>query len=52
MFFLILRSHSTSFTGAQGVPKYKIGLGRGKGWKNWGRIGWSNWEVGVGGGRR
>jgi hypothetical protein len=31
----MLRSHSISFTGAQGVPKYKIGLGRGKG----GRVG-------------
>ncbi len=30
-FFLIRRSHSISFTRAQGIPKYKTGLGRGKG---------------------
>jgi hypothetical protein len=31
LFFpLIHRSHSISFTRAQGVPKYKIGFGRGK----------------------
>jgi hypothetical protein len=29
-FFHIRRSHSISFTGAQGVPKYKFGLGRGQ----------------------
>jgi hypothetical protein len=29
---LILRSHSISFTGPQGIPKYNIGFGRGKGW--------------------
>ena len=29
-FFLIRRSHSVSFTRAQGIPKYKIGLGGGK----------------------
>ena len=29
-FFLIRRSHSISFTRAQGIPKYKIGLGGGK----------------------
>lgn len=33
----ILRSHSISFTGTQGIPKYKIGLGRD-----------SNGRVGVG----
>ena len=27
-FFLIHRSHSISFTRAQGIPKYKIGFGR------------------------
>ena len=27
LFFLIRRSHSVSFTRAQGIPKYKIGLG-------------------------
>jgi hypothetical protein len=32
MFFLIRRSHSISFTRARGIPKYKIGFGRGKGW--------------------
>jgi hypothetical protein len=31
--------HPISFTGAQGVPKYKIGYGRGKGWESWGRVG-------------
>jgi hypothetical protein len=30
--FLVHRSHSISFTRAQGIPKYKIGFGRGKGW--------------------
>ncbi len=35
-FFLIRRSHSISFTRAQGTPKYKIGFGRGKGWESWG----------------
>jgi hypothetical protein len=29
-FFLIHRLHSISFTRAQGIPKYKIGFGRGK----------------------
>jgi hypothetical protein len=29
-FFLIHRSHSISFTRAQGIPKYKIGFGREK----------------------
>ena len=29
-FFLIHRSHSISFTRAQGIPKYKIGFGRGE----------------------
>ncbi len=29
-FSLIHRSHSVSFTRAQGIPKYKIGFGRGK----------------------
>ncbi len=32
-------SHSISFTRAQGIPKYKIGFGRGKGWESWGKIG-------------
>ena len=32
IFFLIHRSHSISFTRAQGIPKYNIGFGRGKGW--------------------
>ena len=31
-FFLIRRSHSISFARAQGIPKYIIGFGRGKGW--------------------
>jgi hypothetical protein len=39
MFSLIRRSHSISFTRAQGIPKYKIGFGRGKGWESWGAIG-------------
>jgi hypothetical protein len=30
IFFLIHRSHSISFTRAQGIPKYKIGFGREK----------------------
>ncbi len=30
IFFLMHRSHSISFTRAQGIPKYKIGFGRGK----------------------
>jgi hypothetical protein len=30
LFLPILRSHSRSFRGAQGVPKFKIGLGRGR----------------------
>ena len=30
IFFLIHRSHSISFTKAQGIPKYKIGFGREK----------------------
>jgi hypothetical protein len=34
-FFLIHRSHSISFTRAQGIPKHKIGFARGKG----GRVG-------------
>ncbi len=38
-FFLMHRSHSLSFTRAQGIPKYKIGIGRGKGWESWGRVG-------------
>ena len=28
--FLMRRSHSITFTRAQGIPKYKIGFGRGK----------------------
>jgi len=35
--FLIRRSHSISFTRAQGIPKYKIGFGRGKGWESRGK---------------
>jgi hypothetical protein len=31
LFSLIHRSHSISFTRAQGIPKYKIGFARGKG---------------------
>jgi hypothetical protein len=38
-FFPMHRSHSISFTRAQGIPKYKIGFGRGKGWESWGSIG-------------
>ncbi len=37
--FLIHRSQSISFTRAQGIPKCKIGFGRGKGWESWGKIG-------------
>jgi hypothetical protein len=37
-FSLIHRSHSISFTRAQGIPKYKIGFGRGKGWESWERL--------------
>ena len=29
-FFLVLRSHPMSFAGAQGVPEYQLGLGRGQ----------------------
>jgi hypothetical protein len=36
--FLIRRSHSTSFTRAQGIPKFMMGFGRGKGWESWGKI--------------
>ncbi len=32
-------SHSTCFTRGQGIPKYKIGFARGKGWESWGKIG-------------
>ena len=45
LFFLVRRSHSMSFIRAQGVPKYKIGLGRGKD----GRVG-EIWLNGGGGG--
>jgi hypothetical protein len=38
-FFLIHRSHSISFTRAQGIPKYKIGVWEGEGWESWGEIG-------------
>ena len=38
-FFLIHRSHSISFTRAHGIPKYKIGFARVKGWESWGKIG-------------
>jgi hypothetical protein len=34
-FFLVRRSHSIIFTRAQGIPKYKIGFGRGRGWESW-----------------
>ncbi len=37
-FSLIRRSHSISFTRAQGIPKYKTGFGRGKGWESWDRL--------------
>ena len=33
------RYHSLGFTGAQGVPKYQLGLGRGKDGRVWGRVG-------------
>jgi hypothetical protein len=32
------RSHSISFARAQGIPKYKIGFERGKGWEGWGKM--------------
>ncbi len=32
-FFLVHRSYSISFRGAQGIPKYNTGFGRGKGWE-------------------
>jgi acetoin utilization deacetylase AcuC-like enzyme len=35
----IHRFPSISFTRAQGIPKYKQGFGRGKGWESWGKIG-------------
>jgi hypothetical protein len=38
-FSLIHRCHSISFTRAQGIPKYKIGFGRGERWESWGQIG-------------
>ena len=38
-FSLTRRSHSISLTRAQGVPKYMIGFGRGKGWESWGKTG-------------
>ncbi len=38
-FSLTHRSHSISFTRAQGIPKYKIGFGEGEGWESWGEIG-------------
>ena len=40
VFFLMRRSHSIGFTKAQGIPKYKIGFGRGKGWEGWGYLAW------------
>ena len=39
LIFSIHRSHSLSFTRAQGIPKYKIGFGRGRGWESWGKFG-------------
>ncbi len=39
---LVVRSCSTHFLGAKGVPKYMIGLGRGK------RKGWGTWASGWG----
>ena len=45
-FFLIHRSHSISFTRAQGIPKYKIGFGRGE---RMGELG-KYWLRGGGGG--
>ena len=47
-FFLIHRSHSISFTRAQGIPKYKIGFGREKD----GRVGERLVEGGGGHGAR
>jgi hypothetical protein len=37
-FPLVRRSHSISFTRAQGIPKYTIGFGRGNGWVGRGGI--------------
>jgi hypothetical protein len=33
--FLAHRSHSISFTRAQGIPKYKLGFVREEGWESW-----------------
>jgi hypothetical protein len=44
IFFLTHRSHSISFTRAQGIPRYKIGFGR----ERDGRVG-RDWLTGVGG---
>jgi hypothetical protein len=46
LFFLIHRFHSISVTRAQGIPKYKIGFGRGKD----GRVGERLVEGAQGGG--
>jgi hypothetical protein len=43
-FFPIHRSHSISFTRDQGVPKYKIGFGRGEGMGELGK----DWLRGMG----
>jgi hypothetical protein len=45
IFFLIHRSHSISFTRAQGIPKYKIGFGivSKMGWGYW----HGGWRVGA-----
>jgi hypothetical protein len=45
-FFLIHRSHSISFTRAQGIPKYKVGFGRGERMVELGK----DWLIGEGGG--
>ena len=39
IFSHVRRSHSISFTRAQGIPKCKTGVGRGKGWERCGKIG-------------
>jgi hypothetical protein len=37
-----------SLAGAQGIPEFKIVLGRRKDGRVGGRVGWSNWGFGVG----
>jgi hypothetical protein len=46
-FFLIHRSHSISFTRAQGIPKYKIGFGREKDGRVGERLGEGGWGHGA-----